>query len=89
MYIPTEIQIGLEQTLYSMNEGETVEVCTVILGPEQIATGLQAYANLSAVPNTADGEKKLCSPITHYAINNIYVNRERLCTIHEYRVPDD
>ena len=61
-FVPTqhvayaEIQIGLEQTVYSMNEGETVEVCTVILGPDQIATGLVAYANLSAVPDTADGE---------------------------------
>jgi hypothetical protein len=49
-----EIEIGLEKTVYSMNEGETVEVCTVILGPEQIATGLEAYATLSAVPGTAD-----------------------------------
>ena len=57
-HVPIEIEIGLEKTVYSMNEGETVEVCTVILGPEQIATGLEAYATLSAVPGTADGEKQ-------------------------------
>ena len=47
--------IGLEETVYSINEGDTVEVCAVVLGPEQISTGLQAFAMLSAVPDTADG----------------------------------
>ena len=42
--------------MYSMNEGDTTDVCAVILGPEQIATGVEAFATLSAVPDTADGE---------------------------------
>lgn len=51
----TEIRIGLEETVYSINEGDTVEVCVAILGPDQISTGLEALATLSATPDTADG----------------------------------
>ena len=50
-----EIRIGLERTQYTVNEGETIQVCAIILGPEQISTGLEAFATLSAFPDTADG----------------------------------
>lgn len=42
--------------MYRVTEGESVEVCAVILGPEQISTGLQVFATITAVPDTADGK---------------------------------
>ena len=45
----------MEQTVYSINEGDTTDVCAIILGPEQISMGLEAFASLTAVPDTADG----------------------------------
>ena len=53
-----EILIGMEQATYSINEGDTVDVCAVVLGPEQISEGLEAFATLTAVPDTADGESR-------------------------------
>ena len=75
----TEIQIGLERTVFSMNEGETVEVCTILVGSDQIyPVGLiVAFLSLSAVPDTADGEgisTLMCNTINlHYLL---YVYRE-------------
>lgn len=46
--------------MYSVAEGDSVDVCAIILGPEQIAMGLEAFALLSAVPGTADGEYFFC-----------------------------
>ena len=41
--------------MYSINEGDTTDVCAIVLGPEQISMGLEAFASLTAVPDTADG----------------------------------
>lgn len=45
--------------MYRINEGDTTDICAVVLGPEQISTGLEVFATLSAVPDTADGGWKI------------------------------
>lgn len=54
--------------MYSVAEGDSVDVCAIILGPEQIAMGLEAFAMLTAVPGTADGEYFFC----HYYARKMY-----------------
>lgn len=68
MYLHTEIDIGIEQSVYSVTEGDSVDVCAIILGPEQIAMGLEAFAMLSAVPGTANSEH----PFYHYRSRRMY-----------------
>ena len=56
----------MEQTEYSVTEGETIDVCAVILGPDQISMGLEAFASLFAKPDTADGQLDLLQvPVNH------------------------
>ena len=50
-----EIRIGLEQNVYNVNEGDEVDVCAVILGPDLISADVEAFATLTAIPDTADG----------------------------------
>ena len=51
-----EILIGLEQTVYSIDEGQTAEICVAILGSTELAPEVSIIATLTAVPETAEGD---------------------------------
>lgn len=65
----TEVLIGLEQTAYTTNEGESVEVCAAIFSPEEIDPNLIAIAMLTAVPGTADGMSKQDEILEHVLVH--------------------
>ena len=52
-FIHVEVEIGFEQAVYSVNEGDTVLVCVRLTGPEVIDSNLGAFAVISTVPGTA------------------------------------
>lgn len=61
----TEVLIGLEQTAYTTNEGENVEVCAAIFSPKEIDPTLIAIARLTVIPGTADGMPKRDEILEH------------------------
>ena len=50
------MEIGFNQTVYSVNEGETAVVCVNLSGPEVIDRKLIAVFAVSTIPGTASGE---------------------------------
>lgn len=91
MFLHIEIEIGLERSVYSVAEGESVEVCVIIVGPEQISMGLEAFAMLTALPGTADRECKntiyLARMLSQFLF--LFTNREGLCIIYERCIPNN
>ena len=50
------VEIGFNDTVYSVNEGETVVVCVELSGPEVIDNKLITVSAISTIPGTATGE---------------------------------
>ena len=49
------MEVGFSQPLYSVDEGETVEVCVDLFSPEVIDSDLFAVLSLSSSLGTASG----------------------------------
>ena len=54
------VEIGFNDTVYSVDEGETVVVCVELSGPEVIDDKLISISTISTIPGTATGEPFSC-----------------------------
>lgn len=71
-FIHVEVEIGFEQAVYSVNEGETVLVCVRLTGPEIIDSSLLAFASISTVPGTATRKGCMNISIASFLIHDNY-----------------